>query len=84
MLEETDRVRIVEMTMKPGEEDGEHAHRYEAVYFIRGGKALITLPDGKSMEKEIPDGGTMAHAGWTHTVKNVGVTDIHAIIAELK
>jgi quercetin dioxygenase-like cupin family protein len=83
-LLDNDRVRIVEMTLAKGAEDGKHAHPFEAVYFIKGGKGQITLPDGKQMEKEIPDGGVMAHPGWEHTVKNIGETDIHAIIVEVK
>jgi len=83
-LLDNDRVRIVEMTLAKGAQDGKHAHPFEAVYFLKGGKAEITLPDGKKVEKEIPDGGVMAHPAWEHTVKNIGDRDIHAIIVEVK
>ena len=36
------------------------------------------------MEADIPDGFVMWHEAWTHTVQNVGTSDIKAIIAENK
>lgn len=75
-------MRVMEMKLKAGEKDNKHSHRYETVYFIKGGKAKISLPGGESMEAEIPDGHVMHHEPWTHTVENIGDTDIHAIIFE--
>jgi hypothetical protein len=34
------------------------------------------------MEAEIPDGHVMYSEPWTHTVENIGVTDVKAIIVE--
>ena len=36
------------------------------------------------MEAEIPDGHVMWHEEWTHTVENIGSSDIKAIIVEAK
>ncbi len=72
------------MTVKAGEKDQVHSHPSTLVYFISGGKARVLLPDGESMEAEFPDGGVMDHEPWTHQVENIGDTDIHAIIFELK
>lgn len=76
-----DKLRVVEMKLPAGAMDTEHSHPDETVYFIRGGKARIHVGDD-SMEAEIPDGHVMFHEAWTHTVENVGDTDIHAIIFE--
>ena len=84
LLVENDRGRLLEMTVKAGEKDEVHSHPSEMVYFISGGKARVHLPDGESMEAEFPDGGVMDHEEWTHQVENIGDTDIHAIIFELK
>ncbi len=84
LLVENDRVRLLEMIVKAGEKDEVHSHPSEMVYFISGGKARVHLADGDSMEAEFPDGGVMEHEAWTHQVENVGDTDIHAIIFELK
>ncbi len=83
LLEDGNR-RLVEMTLKAGESDIEHSHPGELVYFITGGKIKVHLPGGESMEVELPDGATMAHEAWTHTVENIGTTDVHAIIFETK
>ena len=84
VLFENDKGRVVEMTLKAGEKDNEHSHPAETVYFIKGGKVKIHLPDGNSQEAEIPDEHVMYHEPWTHTVENIGTTDVHAIIFEPK
>lgn len=82
-LFEDDRVRVLEMTLPAGVSDTEHSHPSEVVYFLKGGKAEIHVGD-EAMEAEVPDGHVMAHEPWTHRVENIGTTDIHAIIFEMK
>ena len=84
VLLETDRYRMLEMTVRAGTSDNEHSHPSEAVYFVTGGKVRVHLGDGETMEAEFPDGGVMDHDEWTHRVANIGDTDIHAIVFELK
>ena len=83
-LFQNEHVRVLEMTLKAGTSDNQHSHNDETVYFSQGGKVRITMPDGGSMEAEIPDGHVMWHEAWTHTVENVGTSDIKAIIVESK
>ena len=84
VLLETDRYRMLEMTIAAGTSDNEHSHPSEAVYFVTGGKARVHLGNGETMEAEFPDGGIMDHDEWTHRVENIGDTDIRAIVFELK
>lgn len=84
VLFENDQVRVLEMTLGAGESDQTHSHPSETVYFIKGGKANIHLPDGETVEAEIPDGHVMWSEAWTHRVENAGASDIHAIIVESK
>ena len=84
VLEENDHVRVLEMNLPAGEKDEMHSHPSETVYFISGGKAKIHLPGGEAVEAEIPDGHVMWHEEWTHTVENIGASDIKAIIVEAK
>lgn len=79
-----DHVDILEMKLTPGKIDNWHRHPSESVYFVKGGKLRIHLPDGESIEKQVPDGGVMWHEEWTHRVENVGETMVHAIIVEDK
>lgn len=84
LLMENEHVRVLEMSLKSGEKDNEHSHEDETVYFISGGKVKIHLPGGETADAELPDGHVMWHEAWTHTVENVGSTDIRAIIVESK
>ncbi len=72
------------MTLPAGTSDIKHSHPSETVYFLTGGKVKIHTDGNDPMEAEIPDGHVMFHEPWTHTVENVGDTDISAIIFELK
>lgn len=42
----------------------------------------IHLPDGGAVEAELLDGHVLWHEAWTHTVENIGTSDIKAIIVE--
>jgi hypothetical protein len=77
-------VRVLEMTLVAGQTDIEHSHTDETVIFVKGGSASIAMPDGNSMEAELPDGHIMWHEAWTHTVTNRGDSEIKAIIVESK
>ena len=61
VLLENEHVRVLEMNLKVGAKDVTHSHPDETVYFVKGGKAKIHLPDGEAAEAEIPDGGGMWH-----------------------
>jgi len=81
-LLENEEVRVVEMTLRPGEKDEWHSHPNETVYFITGSKVRIALEDGGSLEADLPDGHVMWHEAWTHRVENVGSRNLKAIIVE--
>jgi quercetin dioxygenase-like cupin family protein len=84
LLLENDAVRVLRMTLGPGDIDEEHSHPSETVYFLKGGKLRIHLPEGDPAELEIPDGGVIWHEPWTHRVENVGSSDVEAVIVESK
>ncbi len=83
-LFENDEVRVLEMSLRAGDKDEVHSHPSETVYFAKGGKLKIRLPNGEAMEADIPDGHVMWHEPWTHQVENVGSSDVKAIIVESK
>jgi quercetin dioxygenase-like cupin family protein len=84
LLLDNDAVRVLRMTHAPGDIDQEHSHPSETVYFIKGGKLRIHLPEGEPAELEIPDGGVIWHEPWTHRVENIGESDVEAVIVEAK
>ena len=83
-LRENDEVKVLEMTLGVGQKDEVHSHHNETVYFVRGGKVRVHMPNGATAELEPPDGFMMWHEAWTHQVENIGSTDIHAIVVESK
>ncbi len=84
LLHEDDRVRILDMTLPAGVTDGMHTHLDEAVYFMTGSKVKVHLPEGEPADMDIPDGATLSHEAWTHSIENVGDQTIHAVIVEMK
>ncbi len=84
LLFENEHVRVLQMSLNAGEIDNEHSHPSETVYFIRGGKLRVHLPDADAVELEVPDGGVIWHEPWTHRVENAGNSDVLAVIVENK
>ena len=84
VLLENDKVRVLQMDLKAGAKDEVHSHPSETVYFVKGSKVKIRLPDGEAIEADIPDGHVMWHEEWTHQVENVGTSDLLAIVVENK
>lgn len=81
-LLENDRVRVLAMTLRPGEKDSVHSHPDETVYFVKGSKVKIYLGEGQTVDADIPDGHVMWHEAWTHQVENVGQSELYAVIVE--
>jgi mannose-6-phosphate isomerase-like protein (cupin superfamily) len=84
LIDENDRVRVVEMTLNAGQSDVLHSHKSETVFFISGGKVKINIPGADSIEADIPDGHVMFSDPWTHQVHNQGDKDVRAILIEHK
>lgn len=84
VLLENDRVRVLEYRLKPGGKEPMHSHPEYIVYALTSGKAKFTLPDGKTIEREIKTGKVMYLKAETHAVENVGTTTAHGLLIELK
>ena len=84
VLLENDRVRVLESRYRPGEKSAMHSHPDVAAYFLKDGKAQFTLPDGQSFEMDANAGEAAFVEAQDHIVENVGSTDIHVVLFELK
>jgi quercetin dioxygenase-like cupin family protein len=84
VLLENAQVRVLAVTIKPGEKVPMHSHPANVSYVLTDGKLRITMPDGKSVERE-PKAGT---ASWsepvTHAFENIGTTEYRQVQIELK
>ena len=81
---ENERVRVLEALSNPGDKENMHSHPANIVYVIEGGKLRITTADGKTSEVEFKAGDTIWREPVTHKAENIGTTQFHAIIVELK
>ena len=85
VLLENEAVKVMKVTFAPGQEDNMHDHYPFTFYLLDGGKAQVTMPDGKVNEREIPN-GFIGHNGLgvRHKVKNIGSDLLNIILIEHK
>lgn len=84
VLLENDHVRVLEVRQKPGEKMAMHSHPAYVVYSLSSSKTKFTAPDGKTTEVEEKAGRAIWREAETHAVENVGTTDTHVLVIELK
>ena len=81
---ENAQVRVLAVSLKPGQKAPMHSHPANVSYVLSDGKLRVTMADGKTVDKE-PKAGT---ASWsdavTHAVENIGTTDFTQVQIELK
>jgi hypothetical protein len=80
---ENDRVRVLDVHMRPGAKSARHAHPDYVVYMLGAAKVKFTAPDGTSAEAEFPAGAVWRDAE-EHAVENISGTDLRAVFVELK
>ncbi len=81
---ENAKVRVLEYMSKPGDKEGMHSHPAVVIYVTSGGKIKSTTPDGKSTDVEYKTGDCVWRDAVTHTVENIGTTNLGAILVEMK
>ena len=83
LLNENDRVRVLQVTFKPGDIAKMHHHPDHVVYALQGGKMSLTS-EGKTQEMEIKTGNVMFLNAQDHEAKNIGSTTLDLLVVELK
>ena len=84
VLFENERVRILDVSMRPGDRSEIHSHPAYWVYLLSGGKVRFTAPSGETAEVDLPTGASMWREAEEHSTENVGGTAIHALFCEPK
>ncbi len=84
VLLENERVRVLDFWLKPGDKLPMHSHPAAVTYFMTTGKVKTTLPDGKVTEMEPKAGEARWAEAVTHANENIGTTEAHVIVVELK
>lgn len=83
LLMENGRVRVYDVTIKPGEKIALHTIGPSVIYVFNDGRLKHTYPDGKVRETDAVSGTVVWDDAETHETENVGETDIHSLKIEL-
>lgn len=81
---ENDRVRVLDFRFKPGQKAEMHIHPDHIVYALTDYTLILTHPDGTSKEGSVKAGQTFWMIAGAHMAQNIGKTDGHALVIELK
>ena len=80
---ENDRVRVLQVQLRPGDKAAMHYHPEHVVYVVKGGKAKLTS-SGKTDVLEMKNGQAMFLKAQSHETENTGKTDLDLLVVELK
>jgi hypothetical protein len=84
-LFENERVRVLEYRDSPGDCTSPHYHPDFVLYALSSFKRTLTLPEkGVSATRDVKVGDIAWSGAQVHIGENVGTTDTHVIMIELK
>ena len=81
---ENDRVRILEYRDSPGQRTSPHYHPDYVICALSGFRRKLVLSDGREVVRELRPGDVAPAKADSHIGENVGSTDTHVLIVELK
>jgi beta-alanine degradation protein BauB len=81
---ENERVRVLEYRDKPGDRTTMHHHPDFVLYALSPFKRKLTFPDGKVLVRQFKTGDVIYMDEQKHIGENIGETDTHVVIVELK
>lgn len=81
---ENDRVRVFDYTDKPGDKTKLHHHKAFTLYALNAFKRRLIFENGESVEKEFKGGEILWNEEQSHIGENIGDTNTHVLIVELK
>ena len=84
VLLDNDCVRVQYHDVAVGQKVPMHSHPNYVVYTLNPFKARITLPNGTQRISERKAGEAYWNEALSHSVENIGGTDIHNLIVEMK
>jgi len=84
VLYENDRVRVLDFKLKKGAKETAHMHPAHVAHVLTGFKIRFIFPNGKTAIRETKNGDVLFSEAVTHASENIGATDAHGILVELK
>jgi quinol monooxygenase YgiN/quercetin dioxygenase-like cupin family protein len=84
VLFENDRVRVLDFQLKKGARESFHQHPAAVTYVLAPFKIRFTFPDGTMKIREAKAGDVFYGEALVHASENIGDTDAHGILIEMK
>ena len=84
VLLENERVRVLDFQLKKGAKEDFHAHPAAVTYVLAPFKIRFTFPDGSTRIREAKAGEVFYGDALTHASENIGDTDAHGVLIEMK
>lgn len=84
VLIENDRVRVLDFQLRKGAKEDFHAHPAAVTYVITPFKIRFSFPDGTTRIREAKAGDVFYGEALVHASENIGDTDAHGILVEMK
>jgi len=81
---ENDRVRVLDFKLRKDATERAHSHPAHVVYVVAPFKVRFTFPDGRTGIREAKPGEILYSEAVTHATENIGGTEAHGILVELK
>ena len=84
VLFENDRVRVLDFILRKGATEKFHAHPAAVTYVLSPFKIRFSFPDGTTKTREAKAGDVFFGEAVVHSPQNIGDTDAHGILVEIK
>ena len=84
VLLENDRVRVLDFQLRKGAKENFHSHPAAVTYVLSPFKIRFTFPDGQTRVRQAKAGDVFFGEAVTHSPENIGDTDAHGLLVELK
>jgi len=84
VLLDNNRVRVLDLQLKPGEKIGMHSRPAAVSYYLEDCQIKVTYPDRKTVQLNRKAGQTFWGEAGVSAAENVGYTNVHAIVVEIK
>lgn len=81
---ENDRIRVMDFKLRKGDTEAFHKHPAHVLYVLTGFKIMFRFPDGRTAVRETKAGDVLFSEAVTHSPLNIGETDAHGLLIELK
>ena len=84
LLFENDQVRVCDIRFKSGDKIAMHSHPDHLLYILSPGTIKLSYADGTSKTVDAQAGQVLWSKAESHVSENIGTTEVHALIVELK